>query len=227
MFDETAVTEKAPTTLAGRVSQLRDLITPRGEPPLSYEKLAREIEDRTGLKVTGAHLHNIASGAQPDPKISTVQALAVVFKVPVGYLVGDNGDYTRLTQDLRLLGALKRGEIRLADAGDTQLDGLTVRLAALDGQRLEAVAGLVADPVVLDVLADADARAILAVVSEAAAGQRQPLAMALARPGILDALADPEVQEVITVLADLSPASRDAVLAVCRQFLSVEHGSTA
>lgn len=220
MPDEAPGTAADPHTLAGKIQFLRDLTTPKGDPPLSYEKMAAAIAEQTHHQMSGAHIFNLATGHQKNPKIADVRALATYFRVPVGYLVGDGGDYRRLDTELELLGALKRRdvtEITVEGDSDAPVDPSVVRavlrqidklslfgdahgrtiiesLASLSDERCRTVEEIIANPALLDALGTL-----------------------LASPETINALTSQGVPEIVTAIAGLSAASREAVAAIITQ----------
>ena len=244
MPDEAAgATAWEPETLAGRIALLRELTTPKGEQPLSYEKLAVRIEEETGVKMSGAHIFNMAKGLQPNPKISHVHALARFFRVPVGYLVGDGGDYRRLEAEVELLGALKRGGVtqislegdpdavadlstvravlrqldKLTVVGDARAREIMVNLAALEDEQRRVTEQIIADPALLRSLQQESARAAARRLGGLSSSQLASLEVLLEDPQVLDALGSEGVPEVAALVAGLSAKSREAVLAVIGQ----------
>lgn len=232
-----------PQTLAGRIQLLRRLTTPKGETPPSYEKLAALIERETGVSMSGAHIFNVATGRQDNPKIEDVHAIARYFRVPVGYLVGDGGDYRRLETELELLGALKQGGIRqISIEGDPnaavdlsvvrevlrQIDKLTVfgdrrarkivvDLAALEDEQRRTVEEIIADPGLLDSLREQPARATAALLGKLSSPQLASLSALLEDPDAVEALGTEGVATIAAAIAGLSAKSRAAVMAVINQ----------
>lgn len=237
-----------PQTLAGRIQLLRRLTTPKGETPNSYERLAVLIERETGVKMSGAHIFNMAKGKQVNPKIEDVHALARYFRVPVGYLVGDGGDYRRLETELELLGALKRGGIqqisiegdpdapvdlaaarevlrqidKLAVFSDTRARKLVADLSALEDRQRCTAEEIIADADLLDSLRERPARAAAALLGRLNPSQLASLNVLLEDPDTVEALALEGVAKIATAVAALSTRSREAVIAIIDE-LSTPH----
>lgn len=251
MPDEAAgSTAGEPRTLADRIQFLRKLTAPKGEEQPSFEKMARLIEDQTGVKMSGAHIFNMATGKQPDPKISHVHALAQFFRVPVGYLVGDGGDYRRLDAELELLEALKRGGItqislegdpeavadlstvravlrqldKLTVFGDARARDIVVHLAALEDDQRHVGEEIIADPGLLNSLQQESVRAAARRLGGLSSSQLASLDVLLEDPQVFDALGSEGALEIAALTSRLSPNSRAAILAVINQLRAVESG---
>lgn len=252
MPDEAAGgTTGEPSSLAEKIQFLRALTTPKGESQPSYERLAALIEQDTGVAMSGAHIFNMAKGHQPDPKISHVRAIARFFRVPVGYLVGDGGDYRRLEAELELLDALKRGGVtelgvkgdldsvagpdtvravlrqldELAVFGDARLRALAVSLSALGDEPRRTAEEVIADPDLLNSMQQEEVRSAARKLGELGAEHLAVLTELLEQPAVLDALKAEAVRVVASRASDLSPQSLEAVLAVINRLRDVEAGS--
>jgi transcriptional regulator with XRE-family HTH domain len=233
---------------------LRELKTPRGEQPPSYEATARLIFERTGVSMSGAYFWELATGRTTNPKLHHLQSMARYFNVPVAYLSDDEADFTQLETELELLRALKhRGVQHIKLQGTTGISGIaeesadlaTVQgllgrlrqldisgdeggddwLPALEPDQRDALRKVVSEPVMLKALGDARLREL---IRGAAGLAEERLAVAVAvvgQPELLDALRTETVREITRRASGLSEASHRAVLALVEHLREVEESA--
>lgn len=232
-------------TLAEKLQWLRELKTPKGEQPASFEATARQITAATGVSISGPYFWELATGRTTNPKLSHLQALARFFNVPVGYLSDDDADFEQLESELELLHALKlRGvrNIRLQGPTDTGADlatiqGLLGRLDLLDISRDEevrerlkmlgpsqrqALNEVITDIGLLEVLGDEDLRRLAYDAADLSDDQMAVLAIAVSQPDLLDALQAQIVRDIALGVSGLSETSQQAVLAMTEHLRRVE-----
>ncbi|GAA3862241.1 hypothetical protein [Streptomyces sedi] len=185
-------TATRPRTLAEKLSWVRELRTPRGEKPASFEVLAQRVTERTGVSISGAYLWELTTGRSTNPALHHLRALADYFELPVGYLADDGADHERLDSELALLALLKeRGThgIEVWDAPDGSADPPTLR-RVLEGLRQ------------LDTGAPDGSTDISRVPSIGT------------DPELLAALSDSTVREITARAGSLSPESRSTLLSL-------------
>ncbi|MEU6379634.1 hypothetical protein [Streptomyces sp. NPDC046909] len=238
-----------PRTLAEKLSMLREARAPEGGKSPSWEALARDITEETGIPISGAYLWELGTGKSDDSvKLRHLRAFATFFDRRVSYFADDEvafeDDVQAQTALLEQLRRLDVRHIRLqnmkGDVGPEIVTDLLGRLQTIDvlrdpdvravalqitsltpGQR-EALSRLAGEPSLLDVLP----RAI--GLLEAAVGvteeQIASATSALGRADVLQLLQDEEVVEVARQCSQLLPSSRQAVLAIIGQFERLESG---
>jgi hypothetical protein len=107
-----------------------------GGPERSYRQVAAGIFEMTGTHVGVATLHSLRAGVVTDPRMSTVEAIATYFGVPVDYFF-DEELAARVNTQLGLLQALANESIQsLALRADgLSPDSLNVLRAVVDQAR--------------------------------------------------------------------------------------------
>ncbi|MDT0342706.1 helix-turn-helix domain-containing protein [Streptomyces litchfieldiae] len=229
-------------TLGEKLKRLRDMKAPPGEPPPSYEITARQITETTGVSISGPYFWELVTGRTTNPKLHHLQALARFYGVPVAYLVDEQADFEQLESELELLHALKRGGVRdiklegfsgpgvdistiqsllgklrlLDDFGDDETRETALRLKSLDPAHQTEL---------LDALENDHVRE-LALAANALAEDRITTAVGtISQSDLLDALAEDDVRRAARSLTHLTPASRQAVLALIDHLREVEGGA--
>ncbi|MFG2737925.1 hypothetical protein ACGFX7_24270 [Streptomyces harbinensis] len=237
-------------TLAEKIQWLRELKTPRGEQPPSYDATARQISQETGVSISGPYFWELATGRTTNPKLHHLQALARFFTVPIAYLSDVEADFTQLETELELLRALKQRGVRTikvqgagqepADLGTVQQllgrlhqlemsedDDVREHITSLGAEQRDTVREIVADAAVLRALGDDQLRDLV----RAAAGlntARLTTATALAGdPALLDALTDESARGIAARASVLTGPSQRAVLALIDHLHQVEQSSSA
>jgi transcriptional regulator with XRE-family HTH domain len=236
---------KRPRTLAEKLQWLRELKTPKGEQPPSFEATARQITETTGVSISGPYFWELATGRTTNPKLHHLQALARFFNVPVGYLSDDDADFEQLESELELLHALKlRGvrNIKLQGTTETRADlatiqGLLGRLQMLDISRDEEVRErlkmlgpsqrnvlkeVISDPDLLAALEDERLRRLPRSAADLADDRLAAVLIAVGQPELLDALQAESVREIALRAFGLSEQSRQAILMMIGHLRQVE-----
>ncbi len=231
-------------TLAEKLKRLRDMKTPPGQPPPSYEITARQITHTTGVSISGPYFWELVTGRTTNPKLHHLQALARYYHVPVAYLADDHTDHHQLESELQLLHTLKHNgthtiELQATDDPDTDLatiQHLLLRLAALDDfgdeETREAALRLSAlespeRTELLEALRNADVRALARTADQLNDDRRATAGIALGEPDLLDALADETVRCAAVRIAQLSPSSRRAILSLTDHLCELERSAGA
>ncbi|MGP4115373.1 hypothetical protein ACTWP5_31305 [Streptomyces sp. 4N509B] len=232
-------------TLAEKLQWLREMKTPRGEPAPSYEALARQITQATGVSISGPYVWELATGRSTNPKLHHLQALARFFAVPVAYLAEEHTDTEQLESELELLHALKGQGVRsitVQGTTETQADlavvqGLLGRLqppdppgggrlrellAALAPSQRATLANVLADHRTLDALGSEPLRELLRLSAHLTDDQLPAAADLLRDPELLDAVGREAVRAIALRAADLSDASQQAVLALVEHLRQIE-----
>ena len=239
-----------PRTLAEKLTWLRESSTPEGERPASWNTVARQITDVTGVKISGPYLWELASNKPgTNPKLSHLEALGEYYNRRVSYFVdGEAAFEDDVDAQLELLNVLKRLGVR------------DIRLQNVDGASagLETVQGLLARLQTLDLLGDDRVREIALRISKLTAEQRDALggiadqpkllearprvghltlaasglsedqliaaAVVVGQPDLLEALGDEGVREIARRCSTLLGSSREALLAMVAQLERLESG---
>ncbi|MDT0309761.1 hypothetical protein RM780_22790 [Streptomyces sp. DSM 44917] len=239
-------------TLAEKLQWLRELKTPRGEQPPSYDMTARLISERTETSISGPYFWELATGRSTNPKLHHLRALARFFNVPVAYLAADeNADFEYLEAELELLHALKqRGvhDIRLHGATDVEADLATVqdllgrlrqldgpggdqaretalRLAPLDPEQQQTLHDIIDDPPLLNALRSEPARTLTRAAADLDDTRTTTAATVLQQLPLLDALHTDTTLRIALGAATLSEHSRQAVLTLVEHLTRVENAA--
>lgn len=72
-------------TFAEKLTRLIDAARAEGVAPHSYRELSSALEKSGGPAMSPAYLQQLATGKRVNPKIHYVEALALLFAVPVSY----------------------------------------------------------------------------------------------------------------------------------------------
>ncbi len=195
-------TTRRPRTLAEKLQWLRELTTPRGEQPPSYEATARQITEMTGVSISGPYFWELATGRTTNPKLHHLQALAKFFNMPVSYLIEEGAEFEQLEAELELLHALKRGGVR-----DIRLQG-----AQEPAADLPTIQALLARLQLLDTFGDEEVRQTAVRVRALTPEQRQSLDRAIGDDELLEALQDDAVRGAALRVRALSPDQREAAV---------------
>ncbi|CAM5703792.1 hypothetical protein SALBM311S_00642 [Streptomyces alboniger] len=238
-----------PRTLAEKLSRLREARAPEGGRPPSWDALAKQIADATGVAVSGAYLWELGTG-KPGTNVTLkhLKAFSEFFGRRVSYFVDDEVAFEDDAQaQLALLEQLRRlgvKQIRLqnmeGDAGpeavtdllgrlqtldilrDTDVRDIALQVTRLTAEQREALGSLASKPSLLDALP----RTI--GLLEAATGltdeQITSATWALGQPDAFQALQDEGVLKIARQCHELLPSSRDAVLSMIAQLGRLESG---
>ena len=81
---------KPPRTLAEKLSRLREARAPEGGKPPSWDALAKQISDKTGVAVSGAYLWELGTG-KPGTNVTLkhLKAFKEFFGRSISYFVDD------------------------------------------------------------------------------------------------------------------------------------------
>lgn len=93
MDDEAESTTGPIRTFADKLSHLIKTVHPADRGPYSYREIAAGIKDHDGA-ISAAHIQQLATGKQDDPRLRHVSALAEFFGVPTAYFLDDEGTLT-------------------------------------------------------------------------------------------------------------------------------------
>ncbi|MGW7295374.1 hypothetical protein ACWGIB_23650 [Streptomyces xiamenensis] len=240
---------RRPKTLAEKIQWLRELKTPRGEQPPSYEATARQVSDSTGISISGPYVWELATGRTTNPKLHHLQALARFFAVPIGYLSDDEADFTQLEAELELLRTLKqRGvqNIKVHGAAQEPADLATVqellgrlrqleltednevrdRLRSLGADQRETIRNVLDDTTVLRALGDPGLRDLTRAAAPLTTEQVATVGAVVRAPRLLDAVQEDSVREIAMGAAVLTEPSRKAVLALIAHLQQVEEAAS-
>lgn len=97
-------------SFGGKLAYLIEAVHPPDRGPYSYREIAAAIVDHPGA-MTAAHIHQLAIGKQPHPRIHHVEALACFFGVPVTYF-HDDETATRIAEQIAQVSAWRDTEAR-------------------------------------------------------------------------------------------------------------------
>lgn len=98
----------------------------------SFDQLAREISDRTGVAISHGYLHQLCRGKRDNPTLNHLQALAEFFGVPTSYFTDD-----AMTDEVKA-----QYELVLA-MRDSRVREICTYAPKLDRRGLEAVTNLI------------------------------------------------------------------------------------
>jgi transcriptional regulator with XRE-family HTH domain len=242
-------TNKPPRTLAEKLSRLRAERAPEGGKVPSWEALAKEITEKTGVAISGAYLWELGTD-KPGTNVGLnhLKALAKFFGRRISYFADDEVAFEDDTQaQLALLEQLRRLDVR------------HIRLENMDGDvSPETVTDLLSRLQTLDVLREADVREVALQVTRLTAEQRVTLGnvardpslldalpratglveaaagltdeqiasaiRALGQTDVLEALQDEDVSRIARQCLQLLPSSKEAVLSMIEQLTRLETG---
>ncbi|UWM49690.1 hypothetical protein N0X72_12070 [Streptomyces carpaticus] len=247
---DTADSRKRPRTLAEKIQWLRELKTPRGEQPPSYDATARQISQTTGVSISGPYFWELATGRTTNPKLHHLQALARFFTVPIAYLSDVEADFTQLETELELLRALKQRGVRTikvqgarqepADLGTVQQllgrlhqlelsedDDVREHITSLGAEQRDTVREIVADAAVLRALGDNQLRDLVRAASGLNTARLTTATALAGDPALLDALTDESARGIAARASALTGPSQRAVLALIDHLHQVEQSSSA
>ena len=103
--------ERTPQTLAERLDLLFRTRHAQGKPEPTYQEVADELAATGGPSVGAAYLYMLRTGRRTSPRIELVSSLARYFRVPVAYLLGEEGS-DQISDELELLVALRDNDVR-------------------------------------------------------------------------------------------------------------------
>jgi transcriptional regulator with XRE-family HTH domain len=241
-------TGRAPRTLAEKLQWLRELNTPRGESPPSYDVTARKITETTGISISGPYYWELVTGRTTNPKLHHLRAIARFFNVPVGYLSEDDTDFERFESALELLQALRqRGAEAVTgeDAGGGQVDLTTIqtlfgrlevlglpggqevheRLSALSSRQRATVHRIICNAALLEALDDKHLQELVSTAAHLSDGCRTSLLGAARRPDLLEVFHIDDIQDTALRLAAMSDTSRQAARAVIDRLHQLEESA--
>ena len=119
-------------SIAARIDHLFRIASgPDGVEP-SYRQVSANILARTGVHVGVTTLHSLRTGAAADPRMSTIEAIARYFGVPVNYFFDDEVT-ERVDAQLALLSALR----------DHRVQTIALRAHGLSKEALDMLNGVI------------------------------------------------------------------------------------
>jgi transcriptional regulator with XRE-family HTH domain len=121
-----------PQSLATRLDLLFRTSHRPGEPEPTYQDVADAIAAEGGPAVGAAYLYMLRTGRRASPRLELLTSLAKYFKVPVSYLLGEEGS-DQLSDELELLIALRDHDVRR----------LALRSQALSADSRKAIAAMI------------------------------------------------------------------------------------
>ncbi|MEO3753578.1 hypothetical protein [Streptomyces sp. B6B3] len=243
-----SATRKGRRTLAQKLQWLRDLTTPPGEQPPSYDSTARRITETTGISISGPYYWELVTGRSTNPKLSHLRALAMYYRLPIGYLSDEDADVEQLESELEVLHALKQRGVRsitLQGATETAADLPTLhaflarlqlltsfgdevretalRVSSLTPQHRNALTALIDDPALLDALEDDDLRTFARWAGEQTDERLATVHALASQPALLDALQAESFCEMVLRFSQLSHSSQQVVRSMVDHISRVEN----
>ncbi len=120
------------SALASRLDRLFRLATgPDGKEP-SYRQVSTGIHELTGVQIGVSTLHALRTGTVTDPRMSTIEAIARYFGVPVGYFF-DQDVAQQVDSQLALLRAMR----------DQRVQALALRAEGLSTETLDMLRAVI------------------------------------------------------------------------------------
>lgn len=106
--------------------KLNALIKSTGKDWMSYPQLADAITKATNVEIDGNYMWKLCKGKVPNPRLSTLQQLAVYFKVEASYFTDSSKD-ARNVELLGLLETMAKANVenlgtRMADLSDSSIN---------------------------------------------------------------------------------------------------------
>jgi transcriptional regulator with XRE-family HTH domain len=122
-------------TLAEKLEHLFQTVHPERDGPYSNDYVAREIEAKTGISMTGQFIWFLRNGKRNNPTVERLEALAQFFGVGLAYF--DDDEYAaRVDADLRLLSTMR-------EAGATRMLTRAADLARLSDSSRDAIVTMI------------------------------------------------------------------------------------
>lgn len=100
-----------PSTFAGRLDHLFNMVHPPGRGPHSLNEVVRAINEEGIAKISPSYLSQLRTGRATNPSAAHVAALARFFHVRIDYFF-DDAYADALDQDLENLAALRDAGVR-------------------------------------------------------------------------------------------------------------------
>ncbi|REH20586.1 MULTISPECIES: hypothetical protein [unclassified Streptomyces] len=238
-----------PRTLAEKLSRLREARAPEGGRPPSWDALAKQISDKTGIAVSGAYLWELGTG-KPGTNVTLkhLKAFKEFFGRRISYFVDDEVAFEddeqaqlALLKELRRLGIkqirLQNMENDVSQATVTDLLGrlqtldilrntdirdIALQVTDLTAKQRETLSSLIGKPSLLDALPRTVG--LLEAATDLNDEQLASTTRALDQPDVLQALQDTGVCEIARRCRELLPSSREAVLSMIAQLGRLERG---
>lgn len=129
-------------TVQSRLRFLFDTVRPDGRPRYTFREVADAINTAVGEPtITASYIHHLCTGRRTNPGTRQITALARFFRVPPGFLLGeDAADTAAIVNELRQL----RQQRDLQEAlDDPAVQILAMRARGLAPQHLQLVLDLV------------------------------------------------------------------------------------
>jgi transcriptional regulator with XRE-family HTH domain len=117
---------------ASRLDRLFRAVTNPDGSERSYRQVAVGIQELTGTRVGATTLHALRTGLVTDPRMSTVEAIARYFGVPVSYFFDDDLA-SQVDAEIQFLRAMRSNDIQ----------ALALRANGLSRESLEMLAAMV------------------------------------------------------------------------------------
>jgi transcriptional regulator with XRE-family HTH domain len=236
-------------TLAEKLQWLREMRTPRGEQPLSYDATARRITELTGISISGPYFWELATGRTTNLKLHHLQSLARYFHVPIAYLADDSTDFQQLEAELELLHTLKWQGIRSIELHGTNgsstdlptihrllsklnvLEGFAddetretaLRLTALRPPQRAALQPVLDDDELLQALENEHIRRLTRMAAGLTSEQLATATKIIDQVDLLNSLRIDDVHELVLAVSSLAGDSKQAVLALIKHLHDLEN----
>ncbi|SDY91053.1 hypothetical protein SAMN05421504_107409 [Amycolatopsis xylanica] len=97
--------------LAGKINHLIAVRHPDTRRRPGYTRLAEEIRESTGARLSGTYLWELATGRKRNPTVDQVAVLASYFGVPAEYFLNDEVA-DRVNAQISLASALRNAKVR-------------------------------------------------------------------------------------------------------------------
>jgi transcriptional regulator with XRE-family HTH domain len=135
---------REPQKLADRLDLLFRTSHGPGKPEPGYQEVADAIAADGGPSVGAAYLYMLRTGRRTSPRIELLTGLARFFRVPVSYLLGDDGS-DQISDELQLLIALRDNDVRQLALRSQGLSPESRKTIAAMVEQLRKAEGLPAD----------------------------------------------------------------------------------
>lgn len=92
-------------------AKLNRLIEVLGKSDLSMQKLAEQITEATGVRITRGYMWELCNDKVPNPRLDVIQALATFFEVQPSYFTDPSKDAINAAR-LELLESMSKSEVK-------------------------------------------------------------------------------------------------------------------
>lgn len=113
-------------------AKLNRLIELTGKSDLSMQKLAEQITEVTGVRITRGYMWEMCNDKVPNPRLDIIQALATFFEVQPSYFTDPSKDAINAAR-MEMLESMRKGDVK----------SLGLRASGLSAESLTRIARMI------------------------------------------------------------------------------------